>query len=149
MTLLRGESDREIPASLARCWAVVADVERWPQWQPSLEPVTVVERDDEGRASVCEIVFDARVTTVRCRVAIAYEPPSRFSFARIASDAVDALEGAWELSARGADRTHATFRMAVDPGPVGLLARPLERALRPVVVGRRPDELAREVARRG
>ena len=46
------------------------------------------------------------------------------------------MEGSWELEAIRAERTRATYTLAVDPGPVGFLARPLERALRPLVVGR-------------
>ncbi len=62
---------------------------------------------------------------------------------------VDEMRGSWELRARDAERTHAVFTLAVDPGPVGLMARPLEKALRPIVVGRRADELAAELAARG
>ena len=47
------------------------------------------------------------------------------------------------------EHTRATYSLAVDPGPVGKLARPLERALRPIVVGRRAQELAQAVAARG
>jgi hypothetical protein len=58
------------------------------------------------------------------------------------------LDGAWELTDLGDGRTHARYSLAVDPGKVGLMARPLEKALRPIVVGRRPEELGAEVARR-
>ena len=43
---------------------------------------------------------------------------------------------------------HGKTFVSVDPGKVGLMARPLERALRPIVVGQRPAELAAEVSRR-
>jgi hypothetical protein len=49
----------------------------------------------------------------------------------------------------GPDRTRATFDLALDPGPVGRLAKPLEKALRPLIVGRRAEELARTVESRG
>jgi hypothetical protein len=70
------------------------------------------------------------------------------TFERISGD-VPELRGSWELESLGPERTRAVYALAVDPGKVGLLARPLEKALRPVVVGARPSELAREVARRG
>jgi hypothetical protein len=34
----------------------------------------------------------------------------------------------------------------VDPGPIGFLARPLERAIRPLVMGHQADELAAVLA---
>jgi ribosome-associated toxin RatA of RatAB toxin-antitoxin module len=148
MTLLSGSSQAEVNAELARCWAVVQDVARWPDWQQGLERIEVIERDDEGRPVLCDTVVDAKLTRVRCRVRVSYDPPHRLIFTRVESDDVDEMEGSWEL--RDADGgTHAVYTLAVDPGHVGFMARPLEKALRPIVVGRRAEELAREVAARG
>jgi hypothetical protein len=109
----------------------------------------VLERDDQGRAQICDTVSDAKITKVRCRTRVVYEPPRRLLFTRLESDDVDEMDGSWELEDLPGGRTRATYRLAVDPGPVGFMARPLERALRPLVVGRRAEELAREVAARG
>ena len=149
MTLLRGTSSTEIDAPIDRCWAVVQEVADSPRWQNGLDSVVVVERDDAGRALVCDVVNDAKFTKVRARVRASYDPPHRLTFTRVASDDVDELEASWELEELGPDRTRATYSLSVDPGPVGMLARPLERALRPMVVGRRAEELARAVAERG
>jgi uncharacterized protein YndB with AHSA1/START domain len=149
MTLLTGSSSAEIDAPIDRCWAVVEDVAGAPRWQNGLDQVQVVERDDAGRALVCDIVNDAKFTKVRARVRVTYDPPHRLTFTRMASDDVDEIEASWQLEALGAERTRATYTLSVDPGPVGVLARPLERALRPIVVGRRAEELARAVAERG
>lgn len=149
MTLLSGTSAAEIPAAVQRCWAVVADVERWPDWQRGLESVEVVNRDGDGRPTTCDVVVDAKVTKMRCRVAVTYAAPHSLTFTRLSSDDVDALDGGWELQSSGPSDTTATYRLAVDPGRVGLMARPLEKALRPIVVGQRGAELAREVAARG
>ena len=148
MTLLHGTSSAEIAASIDRCWAIVEDLSEAPGWQQGLEQVTVVERDDRGRPLVCDTVTDAKFTKVRCRVSLTYDPPHRMEFTRISGDAQE-MQGSWELEALGAERTRATYALAVDPGKVGLMARPLEKALRPLVVGGRPEELAREVAARG
>jgi uncharacterized protein YndB with AHSA1/START domain len=149
MTLLSGTSSADIDAPIDRCWAVVEDVAASPNWQNGLERVDVVERDDAGRPVVCDIVNDAKFTKVRVRVRVSYDPPHRLTFTRMQSDDVDEMEASWELEALGPDRTRATYSLAVDPGRVGMLARPLERALRPIVVGRRAEELARAVAERG
>jgi hypothetical protein len=149
MTLLTGSSSAEIAAPIDQCWAVVEDVAGSPEWQNGLDSVTVVERDGAGRALVCDIVNDAKFTKVRARVRVSYDPPRRLTFTRVESDDVDELEASWELEELGPDRTRATYSLGVDPGRVGLMARPLERALRPIVVGRRAEELARAVAERG
>jgi ribosome-associated toxin RatA of RatAB toxin-antitoxin module len=148
MTLLSGSSEADVGAELARCWAVVQDVARWSDWQQGLERVEVIERDEQGRPVLCDTVVDAKITKVRCRVRVSYDPPHRLTFTRVESDDVDELDGSWELTDAGG-RTHAVYTLAVDPGHVGFMARPLEKALRPIVVGRRAEELAREVAARG
>jgi hypothetical protein len=149
MTLLSGAATGDVDADLERCWAVVQDVERWPEWQQGLERVVVVERDAQGRPVICDVVADAKITTVRCRVRVGYDGPGRLTFSRVHSDDVDQMEGSWELHSVGDGHTRAVYELAVDPGPVGFMARPLEKALRPIVVGRRAEELAREVTARG
>jgi ribosome-associated toxin RatA of RatAB toxin-antitoxin module len=149
MTLLSGSSEADVNADPERCWALLEDVARWPEWQQGLESVEVVERDAQGRALVCDTVADAKITKVRCRVRVTYDPPRRLDFDRVESGDVDEMRGSWELRAIGPDRTHAVFTLAVDPGRVGFMARPLEKALRPIVVGRRAEELARVIAARG
>jgi uncharacterized protein YndB with AHSA1/START domain len=147
MTLLRGSSSADIDAPIQKCWAVVEDIAQAAQWQRSLERVDVVERDEQGRALVCDTVTDAKITKVRCRIRVNYEPPHRLAFTRVESDDVDEMQGSWELEEiRDGAGTRATYTLGVDPGPVGFMARPLERALRPLVVGGRAQELARAVA---
>jgi len=149
VTLLSGSSQADIDAPIAECWSVVQNIAQAPEWQRGLERVDVVERDDEGRALVCDTVTDAKITKVKCRIRVDYAPPHRMTFTRIESDDVDQMEGAWELEEiRNGAATRATYRLAVDPGRVGFMARPLERALRPLVVGGRAQELAKAVAAR-
>jgi ribosome-associated toxin RatA of RatAB toxin-antitoxin module len=148
MTLMQGTSEGDVDAPLERCWEVVEAIERSPEWQRGMESVSVLERDAQRRPSICEIVVDAKFTKLELRVTVAYDPPHRLTFAQLGSGSVARLEGSWQLSELGPERTHAAYTLALDPGKVGLMARPLERALRPVVVGQRPSELAAEVSRR-
>jgi ribosome-associated toxin RatA of RatAB toxin-antitoxin module len=148
MTLIEGTAEGDVDAPIERCWETVVDIDRSPEWQQGMESVEVLERDDEGRPSVCEIVVDAKFTKLRFRADVSYEPPHRLTFAKAGGGSVERLDGGWELTDLGDGRTRARYSLAVDPGKVGLMARPLEKALRPIVVGRRPEELAAEVKRR-
>ena len=38
-----------VSAPPERCFAVVADIERYPEWAADIKEVTVHERDDQGR----------------------------------------------------------------------------------------------------
>ena len=133
---------------IERCWALVEDVLSAPQWQRGLERLEVVERDQRGRPLLCDTISDAKITKVRCRVRFDYQPPRRLSWVQVQSDDLDSMEGSWELEDLGAGRTRVTYALAVDPGPIGFLARPLERLIRPLVLGGRAEELATALAAR-
>ena len=140
--MLNGSCSGDVPYSIERCWELVADIERSPQWQRTMVSVDVVERDDQGRARICDTVIDAKLTKIAVRVAISYEEPRAVRWKLVRSEHLKAMEGSWELESVGPERTRATYSLSVDPGPIGLLARPLERAIRQVVIGHQADELA-------
>jgi ribosome-associated toxin RatA of RatAB toxin-antitoxin module len=145
--VISGSSSVEIAAPLERCWEVVEDVPSAPDWQGGLVQMEVLERDGQGRAVECEAVSDAKLRKVRTRVQFSYDAPRRLSWTMIDGD-LDSLEGSWRLEDLGGGRTRATYEVAVDPGPIGLLARgPLERAARAILVNPRAKELARRVER--
>jgi ribosome-associated toxin RatA of RatAB toxin-antitoxin module len=146
MSVLRGTCSAEVEAGIERCWALVQDVARWPQWQRTLERVEVVEADDQGRPLICDTVSDAKLTKVHCRARMRYEEPRRIAWSLVESDDLDSMEGSWELEDLGAGRTRVTYSLAVDPGPIGILARPIERMIRPLVMGHQADELAAALA---
>lgn len=145
MTVLSGSSSAEIDAPIERCWAVVETVDKAPDWQGGLDQLDVLERDHQGRPLVCDTVNDAKFKKVHCRVRVAYDPPHRLTVTQVASEDVDEMEASWELEELPGQRTRATYRLSVDPGPVPRLARPLVNLVRPLVVGNRADELARAV----
>ena len=145
MPLITGSASAEAQAPIERCWAIVEDVQSAPEWQGGLVSMDVLERDDEGRALICEAVSDAKLRKVRTRVRFTYEPPTRLEWTMLEGD-LHSMEGHWELEDLGDGRTRITYGVAVDPGPVGLLARgPLERAARALLVNPRAKELARRV----
>jgi uncharacterized membrane protein len=139
---ITGTSTEEIDAPIDRCWALIEDVPIAPQWQNGLERMDVVERDDEGRALVCDTVSDAKLRKVKSRVRFTYQAPTRLSWEQIEGD-LNSIEGYWELEDLGGNRTRVTYGVSVDPGSVGRLVRgPLERAARAILVNPRPKELA-------
>lgn len=146
MSVLTGSCSAEIEFSIERCWALVADIERAPRWQRMLDRVDVVERDDRGRALICDTVIDAKVTKVGYRVRMSYEEPVAVRWTMLEPDDLDSMDGAWELEPLAAARTRATYSLALDPGKMGFVARRLESMLRPVMIGHQADELAAALA---
>ena len=146
MAVITGSATADVNAPLQRCWALIEDVPSAPEWQSGLERMDVVERDDQGRAVVCDTVSDAKLRKVKSRVRFSYDGPTRLSWQQIEEGDLKSIEGSWELEPLGEDRTRVTYALAVDPGRVGLLARgPLERAARAILLNPRPKELAKRV----
>jgi ribosome-associated toxin RatA of RatAB toxin-antitoxin module len=146
MPVITGSSSTDVDAPIERCWALVEDVPIAPEWQGGLERMDVVERDDEGRALICDAVSDAKLRKVKTRVRFTYEGPTRLSWKMIEGD-LRSMEGSWELEDLGSGRTRITYTVAVDPGPIPSLVRgPIEKAARAILVNGRAQELAKRVS---
>ena len=146
MAVLTGSSTAEIDAPLEQVWALVEDVERAPEWQGGLKRIRALERDDEGRATLCHTEGDAKVRTVKSTVRFTYNGPATLAW-RQEKGELKSVDGRWELEDLGGNRTRATYSLAVDPGRMlGLVIRgPLVDLLQGMFMGGRADELKRAI----
>jgi ribosome-associated toxin RatA of RatAB toxin-antitoxin module len=142
MATLGGTASADIDAPLHRIWTIVADVEAWPEWQETLSAVDVEQRDAEGRPSLCEVIFDAGIQTIRTVQRIRYEPPLSLAFSQ-ESGSLKSLHGSWRLEDLGGERTRATYQLDVEPGGfLNMLVRgAVEERLRELLVTRLPGQL--------
>jgi ribosome-associated toxin RatA of RatAB toxin-antitoxin module len=142
MATLGGTASADIGAPLHRVWTIVADVEAWPEWQETLSAVDVEQRDAEGRPSLCEVIFDAGIQTIRTVQRIRYEPPLSLAFSQ-ESGSLKSLHGSWRLEDLGGERTRATYQLDVEPGGfLNMLVRgAVEERLRELLVTRVPGQL--------
>jgi ribosome-associated toxin RatA of RatAB toxin-antitoxin module len=143
---LTGSSTAEIDAPIDRVWALVEDVEAAPTWQGGLNGMEALERDGEGRATLCEAAADIKVRTVKSKVRFTYAGPTLLSWSQEKGE-LKSVDGRWELEDLGGERTRATYAIEVDFGRVlGMLVRgPVEGAIRAMLVNARAGELQRQV----
>ena len=136
MGTISGERTVEIEAAPHLVYAVAADIELAPEWQPALKDVEVHERDAQRRALTVETESDAKVRAIRSRLRFAYQEFSAITWEQERGD-VKALRGWWRLEDLGGGRTRATYGLEVDPGRMlGLLLRgPVEGKVRDYLVG--------------
>ena len=144
---ITGSSTAEIDAPLERVWALVEDVEIAPEWQGGLKSVRVIERDDDGRATLCESESDAKVRTVKSTVRFTYDGPTELSWTQEKGE-LKSVDGRWELVDLGDGRTQATYSLEVDLGRMlGMLIRgPMVNLLRDMLVGARAGELKQRLS---
>ncbi len=69
----------EIDAPLAEVYEVAADVPGAVEWNPAIQKVTVIETDDEGRATLVETEADVKVKTAKSILRFSYDEPNGLS----------------------------------------------------------------------
>jgi ribosome-associated toxin RatA of RatAB toxin-antitoxin module len=142
MSDLSATATAEIDAPIDTVWETVADVEGWPEWQATITEIDVEERDAANRPALCEVVFDAKVQTIRTVQRVHYESPHRLTFTQ-ERGSLKSLEGSWKLEDLGDGRTRATYALDVGlSGMLGMLVTgPVADKLRDRLVTGLPGEL--------
>jgi carbon monoxide dehydrogenase subunit G len=146
MGTVSGSSTAEIQAPLDEVWALVEDVERAPEWQGGLKELRALERDDEGRPTLCESETDGKVRTIKSTVRFSYDRPSRLTWTQEKGE-LKSVEGSWVLEDLGDGRTRAVYALEVDLGRMlGLVIRgPMIDLLRGMLVNARAGELKQAI----
>jgi ribosome-associated toxin RatA of RatAB toxin-antitoxin module len=142
MGKLGGTKTVEVAAPLERVWEIAADVARAPEWQPAMDTATVLETDEEGRATLVDTVGDATVTKVKIQLRFSYDPMNGMDWKRTKGDLKE-MVGSWRFEELGPDRTRATYSMQGDPGrALGMMIRgPVEGKIRSMLVDSAVDGL--------
>ncbi len=146
MSKVDGSASIEIEAPIATVFAVAADVEGSPRWQPEIKVAECRERGADDSQVLVHMETDAKVRTLGSEMRFSYEAPERIAWTQEEGD-LKAIDGSWELEDLGDGRTRATYWLEVDLGrKLGLLIRgPLVGVLRGQLVDTMPEKLKRFV----
>lgn len=145
MGTVKGHASAEIEAPIAAVYAVAADVEGSPRWQPEIKLAECLERDG-GEQVLVRMETDAKVRTLGSTIRFSYEEPTLISWAQEEGE-LKAVDGSWELEELGPELTRATYRLEVDLGRMlGMVIRgPLVGVLRGQLIDSMPEKLKRFV----
>jgi uncharacterized protein YndB with AHSA1/START domain len=151
MADLEGSSWIDIDAPIERCFEVIADVERAPEWQGAMQKARALEYDAQGRPVLVETHIHAIVATVTLWLRFAYLEPTGVRRIRERGD-LKSLHGAWQLEDRGGGRTRATYSLEIGLGRTLSLLRkgvrgPVEDKVRELLTDRPVQGLKREAER--
>jgi hypothetical protein len=137
-----GRASAEIAAPIAEVFAVAADVEGSPRWQPEIKRAECVERDGDGRQVLVHTESDAKVRTLSSTLRFSYEEPTTIRWEQEDGD-LKSVRGSWELEDLGGEGTRATYWMEIDLGRMlGMVIRgPLVGVLRGQMIESMPGKL--------
>ena len=146
MGRIGGRAEIDVDAPIEQVWELVEDVESAPEWQGGLASVEALERDGDGRPTLCESISETPVRKVTTEVRFTYEPPTRLSWKQEKGD-MKSLDGSWELEELDEGRTRVAYWLDADPGRMlGMLIRgPVEGQIRKLLVDARPGELKERI----
>jgi ribosome-associated toxin RatA of RatAB toxin-antitoxin module len=104
-----------VEASPARCFEIVADIERYPEWVPDLKEVHVLERDAENRPVV--VSFRAAAFGRSTSYTLVYDysrVPDQFGWVQRTGDLTDRLDGFYRFTDAPGGGTEITYQLLVD-----------------------------------
>ena len=143
---ISGSASTVIEAPIDEVYAVAADVEGSPRWQPEIKRAEVLETDADGNQVLVSTETDAKVRSLKSTLRFTYDPPRGLSWRQEDGD-LKSVEGSWSFEEEGGGRTKATYEMTVDLGRMlGMVIRgPLVGVLRGQLVESMPDKLKKDV----
>ena len=143
---ISGSASTVIDAPIEEVYAVAADVESSPRWQPEIKKAEALETDGEGNQVLVATETDAKVRTLKSTLRFTYDPPNGLSWRQEEGD-LKSVEGSWSFEEAGDGKTKATYEMTVDLGRMlGMVIRgPLVGVLRGQLVESMPDKLKKDV----
>jgi uncharacterized protein YndB with AHSA1/START domain len=139
---ISGSASAEIAAPIEEVFAVAADVEGSPRWQPEIKVAEVLERDADGRQVLVHTETDAKVRRLGADLRFSYDQPKGLRWVQEEGD-LKSIEGSWAFEDLGEGRTRAIYEMTVDLGRMlGMVIRgPLVGVLRGQLVETMPGKL--------
>ena len=142
---IQGSASTVIEAPIDEVYAVAADIEGSPKWQPEIKRAEALEHDGDEQTLV-ETETDAKVRTLKSVLRFSYDPPTKIRWSQEDGD-LKSVDGSWTFEDLGDGTTEATYEMTVDLGRMlGMVIRgPLVGVLRGQLVESMPDKLKGEV----
>ncbi len=104
-----------VAASPERCFAVVSDVERYPEWVADVKEVHVLERDGAGRATLVRYRAGAFGRSTSYVLAYDYTgAPAEISWVQKDGDITHRLDGRYRFEKSGDGGTEVRYELAVE-----------------------------------
>lgn len=100
-------------APVEKCWAVISDYERYPEFLPEVRKIRTMNR----RGAEVDVQYEAEVVKViKYTVHMKEEGPTRLAWSFIDGEFMKDNRGGWVLEDLGNGTTKATYSIEVEVG---------------------------------
>lgn len=102
-----------INAPVEKCWSVISDYERYPEFLPEVKKIRTLNR----RGAEVDVQYEAEVVKIiKYTVHMKEEGPKKLSWSFIDGEFMKDNKGGWVLEDAGNGTTKATYNIAVEVG---------------------------------
>jgi carbon monoxide dehydrogenase subunit G len=119
-----------LAAPRERCWAALAEFDRYAEWQPPVKHCEVIQSDNGGKTVDVETVLDLKLATLRYQLRYFLDEPERLRWELLGGEIVKDVRGECKLEDLGDERTRVIYETRVEVGRLvpGPIRRMLERS---------------------
>lgn len=93
---------------------VIADFEAYPEWQPEIKAVEVLETDDDGWGTAVRFTVDAKIFSMTYVLGYTYTDDA-MHWTLLEGDQVRKIDGSYHLADKGDGTTEVTYDLEVVP----------------------------------
>jgi ribosome-associated toxin RatA of RatAB toxin-antitoxin module len=121
----------EIAATPEELFAIVTDLDSYPEWVDGVQSVEIHETDDGGLPLRSTMTIDVKVRTVTYTLGYEFEYPTLLSWVSEPGGDVRHIEGSYRFEPLDDNTTSVTYELSIDPGfPVpGFMLRKAQKAI--------------------
>jgi ribosome-associated toxin RatA of RatAB toxin-antitoxin module len=102
---------------------VIADFEAYPEWQPDITDVEILETDEDGWGTLVRFIVDARVFRATLVLSYTYTD-TEMRWVLVEGEGVKRNDGVYLLEDLGGEATRVTYELTTEPSiPVPALLR--------------------------
>jgi len=104
-----------INAPVDKCYAVICDVERYPEFLPEVKEI----RTSNKKGNEFDAHYKAEVVKlIKYTVRIKMDPPNKLSWTYVDGEFMKDNKGGWVLEDQGNGTTKATYSIEISVGPL-------------------------------
>jgi len=111
-----GKSSIEVDATAEDLFAIVADLDSYPEWLTDIKEVEVLETGADGYPLAAEMVVDVKIREVRYILEYDWNHPDSVSWTSRPGGDVKLIEGSYTFDITDDGATSVVYELAIDPG---------------------------------
>lgn len=106
----------DVACTVEEIFAIVTDVESYPDWAPDIKEVEILEETADGNPARATMVVDAKVKTVRYTLAYEYDYPEEVRWVSEPGGDIKQIDGSYKFTENDDDTTRVDYELTIDLG---------------------------------